>query len=53
MSARILILFAQPSLHRSEVDRPLLEANRQAETNPADGADGFNDCLEQSAGESR
>ena len=28
MSARILILFAHPSQHRSEVNRPLLEATR-------------------------
>ena len=31
MSARILILFAHPSQHRSEVNRPLLEASRRAE----------------------
>ncbi|HKJ52494.1 MAG TPA: NAD(P)H-dependent oxidoreductase [Gammaproteobacteria bacterium] len=31
MPARILILFAHPSQHRSEVNRPLLEASRQAE----------------------
>ena len=30
MPARILILFAHPSQHRSEVNRPLLEATRQA-----------------------
>lgn len=32
MPARILILFAHPSQHRSEVNRPLLEATRQAES---------------------
>ena len=29
MSARVLILFAHPSQHRSEVNRPMLEATRE------------------------
>jgi hypothetical protein len=39
MSARILILFAHPSQHRSAVDRPLTEASRQAEAVTAGGAE--------------
>jgi len=32
MSASILILFAHPSQHRSEVNRPLLDASRRADS---------------------